>query len=60
MDGEASGFGGVWREGYVTYDGTIVVLYAKPSRDGAGYYTRKSNYGMNVQVCLISRCFSAC
>lgn len=44
------GFGGMWREGYLTYDGTIVVLFAKPGRDGAGYYTRKANYGLNIQV----------
>ena len=45
-------FKGLWREGWIMYDGTIVVLYAKPGRDGDAYYTRKANYGLNVQVRL--------
>ena len=44
------GFEGLWREGWVMYDGTIVVLYARPGLDGDAYYTRKSNYGLNLQV----------
>lgn len=44
------GFHGLRREGYLMYDGTIVVLHAKPGKDGDAYYTRKSNYGLNVQV----------
>jgi len=32
------------------YDGTIVVLFAKPGIDGDAYFTRKSNYGLNLQV----------
>ena len=32
------------------YDGTIVVLYARPGLDGDAYYTHKCNYGLNVQV----------
>ncbi|KIL53860.1 hypothetical protein M378DRAFT_1068376 [Amanita muscaria Koide BX008] len=32
------------------YDGTIVVLYARPAMDGDAYYTRKCNYGLNLQV----------
>lgn len=32
------------------YDGTIVVLFAKPNIDGDAYYTHKSNYGLNFQV----------
>jgi hypothetical protein len=47
---EHMGFKGLWREGWLMYDGTIVPLYAKPSLNGQGYYTRKSNYGLNVQV----------
>ena len=46
------GFEGSWREGWVMYDGTIVVLYARPGLDGDAYYTRKSNYGLNLQVSL--------
>ncbi|KIM59852.1 hypothetical protein SCLCIDRAFT_68865, partial [Scleroderma citrinum Foug A] len=44
------GFKGTWREGWVMYDGTIVVLYAKPGLNGDAYYTRKANYGLNLQV----------
>ena len=36
------------------YDGTIVVLYAKPGLNGDAYFTRKANYGLNLQV---SGCF---
>jgi hypothetical protein len=44
------GFRGTWREGWIMYDGTIVVLYKKPGLNGDAYYTRKGNYGLNVQV----------
>jgi len=44
------GFQGLWREGWVMYDGTIVVLYAKPGLNGDAYYTHKGNYGLNAQV----------
>ncbi|KAL1690967.1 hypothetical protein GGG16DRAFT_54747, partial [Schizophyllum commune] len=44
------GFRGLWREGWVMYDGTIVVLHERPAFCGSAYYTRKSNYGLNVQV----------
>jgi hypothetical protein len=47
---EHLGFRGLWREGWIMYDGTIVVLYAKPGLNGDAYYTRKANYGLNVQV----------
>jgi hypothetical protein len=46
------GFVGIWREGWLMYDGTIVVLYAKPGLNGDAYYTRKANYGLNAQVCI--------
>ncbi|TFK69389.1 hypothetical protein BDN72DRAFT_767972 [Pluteus cervinus] len=42
--------GGLWREGWLMYDGTIVVLHEKPVWNGSGYFTRKSNYGLNAQV----------
>ena len=48
------GFKGLWREGWVMYDGTVVVLYAWPGLDGDAYYTRKCNYRLNLQVCLLS------
>jgi hypothetical protein len=47
---EHLGFVGSWRDGWVMYDGTIVVLYAKPGLHGDAYYTRKANYGLNVQA----------
>ena len=49
------GFKGTWWEGWVMYDGAIVVLYPCPGMQGETYYTRKGNYGFNVQVwCSIS------
>jgi hypothetical protein len=53
------GFKGLWREGWVMYDGTIVVLYSKPGLNGDAYYTRKGNYGLNCQVCLSACLFLA-
>ncbi len=44
------GFRGLWREGWIMYDGTIIVLYSRPGLDGDAYYTRKCNYGLNLQV----------
>jgi hypothetical protein len=52
---EQLGFtGGTWREGWLMYDGTIVVIYKKPGLNGDAYFTRKSTYGLNVQVNLHS------
>jgi hypothetical protein len=50
---EHMGFQGSWHDGWVMYDGTIVILYAHPHLDGDAYYTQKSNYGLNLQVCLV-------
>jgi hypothetical protein len=50
---EHLGFQGLWREGWVIYDGTIIVLYAKPGLNGDAYYTRKGNYGLNALVNLL-------
>lgn len=47
---EHIGFCGLWREGWVMYDGTIVVLHERPGFNGDAYFTRKSTYGLNVQV----------
>jgi hypothetical protein len=47
------GFRGLWRNGYIMYDGTIIPLAFQPARNGHSYYTRKSNYGLNAQVLLI-------
>ena len=44
------GFRGTWREGWVMYDGTIVVLYRCPSMECKTYYMQKGNYGFNLQV----------
>ena len=49
-DNQHVGFWGLWREGWVMYDGTIVVLHKKPGLMGETYYTWKANYGLNVQV----------
>lgn len=51
---EHLGFKGKWREGWVMYDRTIVVLYKKPGLDGDAYYTRKGNYGLNAQAGFFS------
>ena len=47
---ENLGFRGMWQNGWLMYDGTIVVLFQKPGLNGDAYYTRKGNYGLNVQV----------
>jgi DNA-binding CsgD family transcriptional regulator len=52
---EQVGFRGTWREGWIMYDGTIVVLYKKPGLNGDAYYTRKGNYGLNAQVGYICK-----
>jgi hypothetical protein len=51
---ENMGFKGLWREGWLMYDGTIIVLYAQPGMEGDAYYTCKSNYGLNLQVKISS------
>lgn len=43
----------LWREGWLMYDGTIVVLHSAPGYNGHAYYTRKGNYGLNLQVSLL-------
>lgn len=48
--------GGLWREGWAMYDGTIVVLFRCPEQHGDVYFTRKSNYGLNVQV-RVNSCY---
>ncbi|KIK72231.1 hypothetical protein PAXRUDRAFT_181101, partial [Paxillus rubicundulus Ve08.2h10] len=45
---ECLGFKGTWHDGWVMYDGTIVVLHAKPGMNGDAYFTHKSNYGLNI------------
>lgn len=50
---EHSGIDGLWSEGWMMYDGTIVVLYKRPGHQGDGYYTQKANYGLNLQVKII-------
>jgi hypothetical protein len=47
---ENLGFKGKWQDGWLMYDGTIVVLFQKPGLNGDAYYTQKGNYGLNVQV----------
>ncbi|KIJ11054.1 hypothetical protein PAXINDRAFT_85076 [Paxillus involutus ATCC 200175] len=50
---EHLGFKGIWRNKWVMYDATIVVLHAKSGMNGDAYFTHKSNYGLNVQTCGI-------
>jgi DDE superfamily endonuclease len=45
------GLKSAWRDGWLMYDGTIVVLYQCPGLNGDAHYTHKANYGLNVQVC---------
>ena len=54
------GFKGFWHEGWLLYDGTIVMLFAHPSFEGNAYYTCKANYGLNLQVSqsVFSQAFS--
>ena len=37
------GFCGTWREGWIMYDRTIIILYKKPGLNGDAYYTRKGD-----------------
>ena len=50
---EHLGFIGSWQDGWVMYNGAIVVLYSKPGLHGDAYYTQKANYGLNVQVSTV-------
>lgn len=50
VENEIGFSGGLWREGWAMYDGTIAVLFRCPEQHGDAYFTRKSNYGLNVQV----------
>jgi hypothetical protein len=54
IDAQVRMTGSLWREGWIMYDGTIVPLFAKPGLNGDAYFTRKSNYGLNVQVYTLS------
>ncbi|KAF7309345.1 DDE Tnp4 domain-containing protein [Mycena indigotica] len=39
-----------WREGWCMVDGTLIPLVTIPSWYGPGYFDRKMNYSMNLQV----------
>ncbi|KAF9064473.1 hypothetical protein BDP27DRAFT_1152864, partial [Rhodocollybia butyracea] len=41
-----------WRDGWLFVDGTLVPLAEKPAFHGEAYFDRKSNYSLNVQVCI--------
>ncbi|KZT32103.1 hypothetical protein SISSUDRAFT_994395 [Sistotremastrum suecicum HHB10207 ss-3] len=41
------------RDGWLTGDGTLVVLYQKPGKDGEAYFSRKMNYALNVLVSFL-------
>jgi hypothetical protein len=42
-----------WRDGWLFVDGTLVPLAEKPAFHGETYFDRKSNYSLNVQVCIV-------
>ncbi|KAF8572921.1 hypothetical protein K439DRAFT_1377001, partial [Ramaria rubella] len=39
-----------WQNGFCFVDGTLVPLADKPGYHGEGYFDRKSNYSLNVQL----------
>jgi hypothetical protein len=39
-----------WKGGFCMVDGTLIPLYEKPALFGEGYFDRKSNYSLNLQV----------
>ncbi|KAF8890351.1 hypothetical protein BD779DRAFT_1671316 [Infundibulicybe gibba] len=39
-----------WGGGFCMVDGTLVPLFEKPGYHGEGYFDRKSNYSLNIQV----------
>ena len=47
-----------WRDGWLFVDGTLVPLADKPGHHGEAYFDRKSNYSLNVQVCLYFSIYS--
>lgn len=42
-----------WRNGWLMVDGTLVPLFRRPGYFGNVFFDRKSNYSLNVQVCVI-------
>lgn len=44
-----------WRDGFCMVDGTLIPLFEKPGHHGKAYFDQKSNYLLNVQVCLLFR-----
>jgi hypothetical protein len=40
-----------FRDGWCTGDGTLIPLCQKPGLNGDAYFSRKSRYDLNVQVC---------
>jgi hypothetical protein len=42
-----------WRNGILAVDGSLFHLHQKPGHYGESFYTRKSQYSLNCQVCLI-------
>jgi hypothetical protein len=42
-----------WRGGFCMVDGTLVPLFEKPGHHGEVYFDRKSNYSLNMQVCVL-------
>ena len=41
-----------WRDGWLMVDGSLVPLFMCPAFFGNTWFDRKSNYSLNVQVCV--------
>lgn len=41
-----------WHDGWCMVDGTLIPLFDKPFWYGESYFDRKSNYLLNIQVCV--------
>ena len=42
-----------WRDGWCMVDGTLVPLFCRPGFFGRTWFDWRSNYLLNVQVCLL-------
>ncbi|KAF8234098.1 hypothetical protein L208DRAFT_1551481 [Tricholoma matsutake] len=51
------GFQGSWRDGWVMYDGTIVVLYCKPGKNGMHTTNEKQTMVLMSRLGTLPRTF---
>ena len=42
-----------WRDGWSMVDGTLVLLFCRPGFFRNTWFDWKSNYSLNIQVCLL-------